>query len=253
MSTIQSQKNTWRYGSALKIIIEVCAVMVFVTGFVWTITQADILQVQERGEEKNFSAIGIISAIEGTSFTITDAKNGKGDDHLTYTFDSQFAEKIETNKYEPISLAQMSVGGKVIVQGKDKDGAIVVNRIIYFGTVQEPSLVDEHATSTDSLAASSTATSTDTGADTSTATTTETAATSTDTDSGDGATTPADVPPAADANGTITSSSTEHTTPVDPAPAVSEPTPAPTPTETPAADPAPAPAADPAPTPTPAN
>ena len=90
-----------------------------------------------------FSAIGIVSLITDDTISLSDAHGTKSED-TTFTFEISSISKIETKSYDPLSLSDILVGDKVIVQGTlDENEEVIPTRIISFGVVAPAPLPEE--------------------------------------------------------------------------------------------------------------
>lgn len=206
----------------------------------WGISNADMLTLTTEGE--SFSAVGTVSVIDGNTITINDANGSDGGTNTSYDLNVSNIEKVETNKYMPLTLANIQVGDRVIAQGISNGTYYDIKRLISFSVYQSVDATTT-ATSTDATAtttpetATTTATTTDTtgGGGSSpapVATTTETVATSTETT----ATTTTQTETASTT--ATTTDTTATTTPPVEEPATTTPVTPPTP------DPVPPPASD---------
>ncbi len=105
---------------------------------------------EQANSVQNYSILGTVTAISQSDKTVSLIGTGGA----SVTLDLSTAEKIETNHYEPLSLADIQTNDKVIFQGIQDAGAIIIKRIIDF------SWKGQHA-----YAATSTATTTATSTD----------------------------------------------------------------------------------------
>ena len=159
--------------------LRVLVAVVIVSVTVWGISKADSVLPGSNVESKSFSAIGLISDLATTTISINEAKGSDNTGATTYTFDTANLNKIETKDYIPLTLSDMSVGDKIIVQGTIDGSTIVAKRIISFSATSTKQNVPlDTATSTESVS-TTTATTTDEIAGTSTATTTDASTTPT--------------------------------------------------------------------------
>lgn len=117
------------------------------------ILNADTLQVNSINQiglkGKSFSAVGIVSDVTGSSISINNASGSNDKTQTSYAFDTTSVSRMETSERVLISLLDIGIGDKVVVQGKEINNLIILNRIISFGNV-----VAEVATSTDAIATS---------------------------------------------------------------------------------------------------
>ena len=147
------QKRSWKTE-----VLRTVAVIITASAVIWGISNADtLLTPAPKAESKNFSAIGIVSNIATSTLSLQDAKGSDNANQTTYTFDTSTVTKIETKSYIPLTLSDITVGDKVVVQGVDDEGSIYIKRIISFSTTTPPTV----ATTTDQVATSTDATSTD--------------------------------------------------------------------------------------------
>lgn len=121
------------------------------SAIIWGISKADtaISSPVKQTPLKSFSAIGVVSNITDGTLSLLDGKSSE------QILDISNVSKIETKDYHPLSISDIKIGDKIIVQGALVSNGIEVRRIISFG----PSPVNLVATST--TLASTTATSTD--------------------------------------------------------------------------------------------
>jgi len=163
-------------------------VIAVASGIVWGVSNADniIRSTKTPVKVKSFSAVGIVTDVATTTLTIDDANASDGKTTASYTFDVTNVKKIETKDYIPLTLLDISIGDKIIVQGTDSDGTVMIKRIISFSATSSKIKIDvatSTATTTLDLA-TSTATSTATttlDVSSSTATTTATSTSIVDT------------------------------------------------------------------------
>jgi len=217
-------------------ILKMVTVMAVIAGFIYGIHgvfRANALFASSSSVQ-NFSAIGTVNDIDAGSLSIT-----SGD--TSYVFDTSSVTEIETKSYEPLTLSDINIGDKVIVQGTSDSGSIAIKRIISFSSVAvlatttvstvATTTTMETATSTDVTvstistgeSASSTVSST---TEETISTTTDSSMTATSTDAMATSTTDAassTLDTSASSTDPVTSSSTNSVTPI----------PTPTPTSTP--------------------
>jgi len=139
------KKRLW-YIETLKM-LGVLAITISVT---WAFSNASLFT--EETEETpaplkqripKFSAIGIVSLITDDTISLSDAHGTKSED-TTFTFEISSISKIETKSYDPLSLSDILVGDKVIVQGTlDENEEVIPTRIISFGVVAPAPLPEE--------------------------------------------------------------------------------------------------------------
>jgi len=173
---------------------------------IWFVSQAYAVSPSENGDTQadsveNYSAIGTVSFIS-TSTNIVDISNGTASDGNTgsdFSFDLNNLlnnlGKIESADYTQLSLGDVYLGDKIVVQGIEDSGAITIMRLIDFSwnnsraatsTDTVASSTDLTASSTDNTATNSESTSppapTATGTDDTVSTTTSTDETASTTD-----------------------------------------------------------------------
>jgi hypothetical protein len=181
--------------TSIKYIFFVLFFVFFALGVKWGVSNADSLSIldivkpQEVIVEQNFSAAGVVSNI-ATIFdtnTYIYMENSSAPDGLGRTafgFSTDQVRKIENTDYLPLTIDDIKVGDKIVVQGLLKNGVnIEVYRIISFAPTANKEKEVETATSTESasttpnieLASTSTASTSDLFASSSddTSTTTE--------------------------------------------------------------------------------
>ena len=132
-------------------------IIAIASGIVWGISNADNLvkTIETPSPSKNFSAIGIVTEVSTTSITIGDTKASDQSSNTSYTFDTSNVKKIETSNYSQLTLVDILVGDKIIVQGVDNDGSIEIRRIISFGGgITIPTATTTEATTTATLLSS---------------------------------------------------------------------------------------------------
>jgi hypothetical protein len=139
------QKRSWKSDLILTL-----SVIFVASGVIWGITKADtVIQAISRSQVKNFSVVGIVSNIDATNIYLEQAKGSDDQGKTIYTLDLSSVTKVETNQYVAITLSDIKVGDKVVIQGKEDGGNISVKRIISFGLVIPK---DETATTTEAVA-----------------------------------------------------------------------------------------------------
>jgi hypothetical protein len=146
-------------------------VAVAVLMIVWFISQAQALTVNSNENARsnsveNYSAIGTVSLIS-TSTGMIDISDGAASDGNTgsdFTFNLAAANNIESVDYTQLSLGDLSLGDKVVVQGLEDNGLVTIKRIIDF-TWNGFSATSSIATSTDSVSTSTDSISTTTDSD----------------------------------------------------------------------------------------
>ena len=137
------------------------SVILVASAVIWGITKADILDIPNREDmaPQNFSASGIVSNISslfGTNIIIENAKGSDDSGKTTYSFNLNQIIKIENTEYVTLSVSDIKVGDKIVVQGLIKDTNIIeAYRIISFATSTQEKL-PEIATSTATTTATST-------------------------------------------------------------------------------------------------
>ena len=147
------QKRSWKSDLFLTL-----SVIFVASGIIWGISKADtIIQSIVHSQTKNFSVVGIVSNIDATNIYLEQAKGSDDQGKTSYTLDVSSVTKIETNQYASITLSDIKVGDKVVIQGKEDGGNITIKRIISFGLVAPK---EEVATTTEAVA-TTTATSTE--------------------------------------------------------------------------------------------
>ena len=122
------------------VVIAVCSLIV------WGISRADNIA---NSAPKNFGATGIVSSIGSTTISISNAQGGDSG-VSSYTFDTQYLKKIETNDYTPVSLGEINTGDRIVAQGVSTGGSLQVRRIVLFASP------DAIATTTDTIIATTT-------------------------------------------------------------------------------------------------
>ena len=146
-------------------------VAVAVLMIVWFVSQAQALTVNSNENARansveNYSAIGTVSLIS-TSTGMIDISDGAASDGNTgsdFTFNLAAANNIESTDYTQLSLGDMSLGDKIVVQGIEDSGVVTIRRIIDF-TWSGFSATSSIATSTDSVSTSTDSVSTTTDSD----------------------------------------------------------------------------------------
>jgi hypothetical protein len=188
---VMSQKNVW-WVDLVKVVVLISAVGVVV------LTASSIASTGDESVDlsvaKNFSAIGSVSDISGTSLTLFDAQGSGIEQQSTYTLDLAPLGKIEDRTYTPLQLENIKPGARVIVQGIKNGDSIGIFRIIL---LSPPFIIDSSDTSTTGDQSEATGTTTAT-------------TTATTTDIGDVSTT-------TQADASVTASSTEVSTSTPPA------------------------------------
>ncbi|MCC7004770.1 hypothetical protein IT397_02525 [Candidatus Nomurabacteria bacterium] len=148
------KKVPW-YLEALKITLGIA----ITTTVVWGVSNADVASLVESLRDtksevpviKNFSASGIVTGIQASTLSLTQADTSTEQNDISITVDISKVKKIESNHYEPLTISDIKLGDQVVVQGLMKNSDISISRIISFSYTK--------ATSTDT--ATSTATSTE--------------------------------------------------------------------------------------------
>lgn len=110
--------------------------------------------------KEDFSAIGIVSSIESTHIIITNAQGSDDSGNTEYNINITHIDKIETNTYQDISIDDIQLNNKVIVQGKTTGSVFFATRLILFPT-ESITPIEQTATSTATTTEDSIATSTD--------------------------------------------------------------------------------------------
>jgi len=134
------QKQPW-YIETLKVFLAI----VIVSSAVWGISKADDLISDRPVSSKPFSVMGVVSSISETSLSLHVTASDKETD---YVFDTAPITTIQTSEYANITLQDIKVGDKIIVQGRESDGIPQPTRIISFSSVAIPTPSDEVATTT---------------------------------------------------------------------------------------------------------
>lgn len=161
--------------------IKMFSIIAIVTAIGFGISSANDLvekQTLQQAPTKNFSAIGTVSEINPSSISIVDAKGSNDKSQTSYTFDTSPVLKIETKTYVPLTLSDILVGDRIVVQGLDQDGTISIRRIISFTATSSREIIPDVATSTATTTVE-TSTTTDSSGSTVTEVSTTTDATST--------------------------------------------------------------------------
>lgn len=117
---------------------------------------------------KNFSVIGVVREINSTNIIVEKANGSDGAKGMSYVV-GYHSPIVENQLYENLSISDVSIGDRIIVQGgidnsnNNLSGAIVAKRIIVFSNkiVSDIVLEMDTASSTASSTANSTASSTD--------------------------------------------------------------------------------------------
>jgi hypothetical protein len=161
-----------------------------------------IVSPKEEVKPIPFSAVGIISEINEQTLKISPAKSADNTEDSFFISLSKL-KTIETNTFNELTITDLEVGDKIVVQGATLDGEIFARKIINFSprfpdTVTagkypyiEPALfVSEMATTTEDVATTTIDTASTTEVSTTTdeniSTTTEETSTTTDTSSESG-------------------------------------------------------------------
>ncbi len=162
------QKRSWKREATRTLLVAVIA-----TSVIWGVSKADILTSNntQTTVSKNFSAIGIVSSVSTTTLSIQDAHGSDNKTQTSYIFSTDSITKIETKSYVPLTLSDINVGDKIVVQGVDMDGVISIKRIISFSVTAPKEVV---GTTTPEVIATSTATTTEATTTNETGTTTPT-------------------------------------------------------------------------------
>ena len=155
-----------------------CVVILIVTVIGWGVSFADdLINSPKKDLIKNFSAMGTVSDIASSTVSIENAKGSDSTEKKSYTFDASNIKTIQTNHYIPLKLSDIQVGDNIIVQGVDKDGDILIRRIISYGTSTATGILtrtkDTPVEATSTVATSTATTTATTTLATSSATTTE--------------------------------------------------------------------------------
>ena len=145
--------------------VALVAILVFTIGL--AVSKADTIAskfLTNNAPNKNFSAIGVVSDIATTTLSIEKAKGTDDKSKTSYTFYTDTVLKIETKSYVPLTLSDINIGDKIVVQGIEKDQDIIITRIIslWQSTSTKATSTEETASTTEETA-TSTATSTDPG------------------------------------------------------------------------------------------
>ncbi len=124
--------------NSIKIILTIFVVYVFS----WTISSIATDDISSA--HNNFSVVGIVSGIDGEVININNAKGSDKTGADSYQLNIKNIEKIETNKYQTLSLSDIKVGDKIIAQGLTNGTTFFIKRLISFADVK----VVENAIST---------------------------------------------------------------------------------------------------------
>lgn len=169
------KKRSW-YSEALRTL----AVIVIVSTVIYGVSKADtFVSSTQQSSVKNFSAIGVVSNVSNTTISIDAAKGSDETSNTSYTFDVSSVTKVETKSYIPLTLSDIHVGDRIVIQGVDNEGNITIRRIISFSVNEHDETLDVVATSTDTVATSTATTTETTGATTTEEVSTSTEATTT--------------------------------------------------------------------------
>ena len=112
------------------------SVILVATSIVWSISKADTKDQSVNTQTvsiQGFSAIGTVSDITTSTLSITNTKSSDKTGNTEYTFDTTNILKIETKNYVPLSLSDLKVGDKIIVQGLYENNQIQIRRVVSFG------------------------------------------------------------------------------------------------------------------------
>lgn len=145
-------------------LFRVLAVIFVVSISVWGISMADNLSLTlDQSNAKPFSAMGIVTGIAtstiGNINIAMDSVNGSDENgNTSYFFDATNVSKIETSDYAPLTLGDIAVGDKIIVQGSIETSVISAKRIISFSStsIKPVDVATSTATTTPEVIASST-------------------------------------------------------------------------------------------------
>ncbi len=145
------------------------SVIFVASAVIWGITKADtsenIKSSRARMEQanlrsKNFSVVGVVFDVSETTLSI-DTQSSNDSSKTIYTLNTDTVVKIETRNYKPLTLSDIKIGDKVVVQGMENEGNITIKRIISFGIATDIDTATSTATTSDETASTTdTATST---------------------------------------------------------------------------------------------
>lgn len=102
------------------------------SALIWGVSNADtVFEATPFGSTtKNFSVVGTVSDIVPATLSLSDAHGTNDSGQRVYSLDISQVEKIESKEYVSLSLSDIVIGDKVIVQGIDEGGNIKIKRII---------------------------------------------------------------------------------------------------------------------------
>lgn len=92
--------------------------------FIVFVTSALSVQSEEVADIKNYSAMGIVESVSSDSLRLDIVDSG------VQTFSITDVEKVESKSYVPLSISDILVGDRLIVQGVSRGDSIDLNRII---------------------------------------------------------------------------------------------------------------------------
>jgi len=160
-------------------------IVIVVITLSWGIVNADELNPFTPSIEDaktSFSVIGTVSVIDSTHLIVTNAKGSDDTGESEYNLNIKNLDKVETSKYQPLSITDIKAGDTIIAQGLTTGSVFFITRIILFSSTPLPVFEEETtATTTPEEVASSENTTVDVSTTTTeqTATTTETETAST--------------------------------------------------------------------------
>ena len=102
----------------------------------------------------------LLFKVSETTLSI-DTQSSNDSSKTIYTLNTDTVVKIETRNYKPLTLSDIKIGDKVVVQGMENEGNITIKRIISFGIATDIDTATSTATTSDETASTTdTATST---------------------------------------------------------------------------------------------
>lgn len=150
------QPRTFK-GEVLRVILAIIVVSIITWSFSLADDIIDLVNGSDEVTVENYSVIGLISKIDDGYIKLAEADTSDGKKDISKKYYVADAETIESSEYQPLTLEDLEVGNKVILQGHlINSKEVTIHRIISFGfhVPAEPTTATSTATTTIDVASS---------------------------------------------------------------------------------------------------
>ena len=133
-------------------VFRITIAIIVVLGLTWGIAKATENELESATD--NFSVIGTVSSISDETLSLIDARGTDTKEEELYNLNITYLDRVETKEYQPLIISDIKPGDTIVAQGVTNGTKFFIKRIVSFSTAPLP--VEEEATTTPDVVATST-------------------------------------------------------------------------------------------------